>query len=236
MPPIFDTAKDTTLVTYYQMPMQHRLAENATRIKGKPYAEFFRTDMYAPLGILEAQKKGLTPSEKLYRPTVADINRMLTQDNPPAAFFGVIDDEDGILSATWSHHFFPKVTSEMMKWWFVWHQVETERYSLWFPHAHVSNRVEHPERLQDPSLGYEEKIYGNPNYIKEYVGETLLDVIIHFAPPESLGVSAETMQKMNFTFSASGWSAMADNPDVPSALMIHLGRDVEGASSYSLPT
>jgi hypothetical protein len=48
--------------------------------------------------------------------------------------------------------------------------------------------------------------------------------------------SAETMQKMNFTFSASGWSAMADNPDVPSALMIHLGRDVEGASSYSLPT
>ena len=35
------------------------------------------------------------------------------------------------------------------------------------------------------------------------------------------------MQKMNFTFSASGWSAMADSPDMPSALMIHLGRDVE---------
>jgi len=74
----------------------------------------------------------------------------------------------------------PGVTSEMIDWWFGWHYMESQRYKLWHPRAHVLNRA---ERMigDDPGLSDREKYLHNPNYISEYVGAELLDIEIAFS-------------------------------------------------------
>jgi hypothetical protein len=74
----------------------------------------------------------------------------------------------------------PGVTSEMIDWWFGWHYMESQRYKLWHPRAHVLNGA---KRMigDDPGLSDREKYLHNPNYISEYVGAALLNIEIAFS-------------------------------------------------------
>jgi hypothetical protein len=74
----------------------------------------------------------------------------------------------------------PRVNAKMIDWWFGWHYMEPQRYKLWHPRAHVMNRA---ERMvgDDPQLSDSEKYLANPNYVTEYVGGDLLDIVITFS-------------------------------------------------------
>lgn len=142
----------------------------------------------------------------------------------PVSGYALVED-GGPCAYAQSRHIFPGVTTEMFRWWFCWHPIESERYYLWFPHAHIHNSVVDPKRLADKSLSYGERLYGNPNHITEYIGDNYLDGIIHFNTPESFGVDGTLLKQNNFTFNASGIITPYDAPSTPMVLMIHLGRD-----------
>jgi len=79
----------------------------------------------------------------------------------------------------------PGTTPEMIDWWFGWHYMESERYKLWHPRAHVANGA---ERMigDEPGLTDREKYLHNPNYVTEFIGADLLKIVIAFHPPEEI--------------------------------------------------
>jgi hypothetical protein len=74
----------------------------------------------------------------------------------------------------------PRVDSAMIDWWFGWHYMESQRYKLWHPRAHLANGA---ERMigDDPSRTDREKYLHNPNYVSEYVGDQRLEITITFS-------------------------------------------------------
>ena len=74
----------------------------------------------------------------------------------------------------------PRVTAPMIDWWFGWHAMESQRYKLWHPRAHLANRM---ERMigDDPGLSDREKYLHNPNYVTEYIGQGRIDITITFS-------------------------------------------------------
>ena len=222
--PSHPTPATKTLITYYQPALQKRLKVNQRLIKGKAWADYFDPELYAPVGMAQALADGPLASPHILAPDEAGLARLLeTFAVSPVSGYGVI--EDGPCSYTQSRHLLPGVTSQMMAWWFTWHPLESERYYLWFPHAHIHNSVQDPQRLADTKLSYGERLYHNPNHITEYIGDTYLDVLIHFNTPESFGLDPHLLQQKGFTFNASGISTSCEDPLTPMTLMLHLGRD-----------
>jgi len=78
----------------------------------------------------------------------------------------------------------PGVNREMIDWWFGWHYMESQRYKLWHPRAHMENRAQKMIG-DDPGLEDRQKYLGNPNYVVEYIGSTLQEIVITFSPAES---------------------------------------------------
>lgn len=79
----------------------------------------------------------------------------------------------------------PGTTAEMIDWWFGWHYMESERYKLWHPRAHVANGA---ERMigDEAGLTDREKYLRNPNYVTEFIGADLLKIVITFHPAEEI--------------------------------------------------
>jgi 2,4-diacetylphloroglucinol hydrolase len=213
-----------TLVTYYQVPMQKQWAVNQQSIKGKPYAKYFTKDLVVPVDMVNAVESGPLAKQFILPPTVDGLRTLLTDfAKYPVSGYALI--EAGPLAYAQSHHLFPGVTARMFEWWMTWHPLESERYMLWFPYAHIHNSVADPQRLANDSLSYGERLYGNPNHITEYIGGMFLDGVIHFDTPESLGVDKSLHDAGGFSFNASGIISTRDSPQTPLVLMIHLGRD-----------
>jgi hypothetical protein len=125
-----------------------------------------------------------------------------------------------------SRKFFPGCTAQMFKWWFIWHPAESERYTLWFPYAHVSNPCVHHQRLCDESLSFEERLYGNTFCASEYVGDRLMHLHIDFQEPASLGLNTDLYREAKIDGSVSALMSLADHPEVPVSLMVHLFKEV----------
>lgn len=227
---------EKSLVTYYPIKQQLLWKENEIAISGKPYTQFFCRHLTIPVDLIGSTQYGPLSQEKTFPPTRENLNRLF-DDLPkfPRAVYGVADDGDnGMTTFNVTRHFLPGVSVKMMEWWFLWHQIEKERYFLWFPYAHIDNKVADPDRLSNSQLTYAERLYGNPNHITEYIGDTVLDAVIHFTDPVQLGLDKALLEKHNLTFSASGWAASFDRPDIPNTLMLHIGRDVsDGFELYS---
>ncbi|VTT28076.1 Uncharacterised protein [Klebsiella pneumoniae] len=216
---------DKSMISYYQVPMQKRLKVNEQGIQGKPYANFFDSNLDAPVEMIRALENGPLAKENILQPTKDGLRTLMEHfEEFPVSGYALVEN-GGPCAYAQSRHIFPSVTTEMFKWWFCWHPIESERYYLWFPHAHIHNSVVDPKRLADTSLSYGERLYGNLNHITEYIGDNYLDGIIHFNTPESFGVDGALLKKNNFTFNASGIITPYDAPSTPLVLMIHLGRD-----------
>ncbi len=83
------------------------------------------------------------------------------------------------------------------------------------------------KRLADTTLTYEQRLYGNPNHVEEFIGPSSLKIIIHFTDPIELGFSPESLQCAGITASASGAVSIAGSPDTTFMFMLHLARDTE---------
>ena len=82
--------------------------------------------------------------------------------------FGVMKDGTGfVCNAT----YMPKVTVEMLDWWFPWHSVGSDlRYKIWDPEDHYFARADRVDYVCDPNVPMREKTWGVSHYIMEDVG------------------------------------------------------------------
>jgi 2,4-diacetylphloroglucinol hydrolase len=216
------TAADLTPITYMPVALQQQFSKNQQLLSGTRYAEFFDGDLSVPASLARALRHGPLPSNLTLTPSVEDINRLFDPGRFPDAGYALLD---GPTAYAQSRIEMPGVTSEMFKWWFLWHPLDKQRYMLWFPHAHVENSVEDPKRLADASLSYEKRLYNNPNHLTEFIGPSSLPIIIHFTDPVDLGFDPAVLKRAGITANASGTIRPAAAPDTTFILMVHLARD-----------
>jgi hypothetical protein len=217
-------ARNMTPFTYFSLPMQKLFLRNQAAVRNKPYAKYFRSEMRVPLSAVRKIQQGPMALEDTLTPSIEDINRLLEPD--------FVSEESGYallpgpMAYVQSRKFFPGCTAQMFKWWFIWHPAESERYTLWFPYAHVSNPCVHHQRLCDESLSFEERLYGNTFCASEYVGDRLMHLHIDFQQPASLGLNTDLYREAKIDGSVSALMSLADHPEVPVSLMVHLFKEV----------
>ncbi|WP_435171732.1 DAPG hydrolase family protein [Falsirhodobacter sp. 1013] len=225
-----DAASETdagskSAVTYMPILAQRQFVSNAKAIKATPYADFFTGDLTVSTDFARSLQLGTLDKAETLPPSVAGLNALLDLDHSATKNgYAVLD---GSTSYVQSRHVMPGVSAEMLRWWFTWHEVERERYSLWFPHAHIENSVQDPQRLQDRTKTYEQRLYDNPNYVKELVGPTAMELLIRFKDPAKLGFDAKAFSDRGFIASASGIVGPATADDVINSMMIHIARDTD---------
>lgn len=220
-----DLGSAATPVTYFAVPMQQQFAANEQAVATKPYAGAFAHDPTVPLDWAKSIQDGPMSPDEANSPTEADLAALVANvDSYADSGYTVLEGPTGYVQ---SRMVMPGVTSEMMRWWFVWSPLESERYTLWFPQAHISNWVEDPDRIADTSLSFEERFYNNVNYVKEYIGSQALPIEIHFTTPSEIGLDEAALKAAGFTISASGYCCFGMAPEITTMLMVHLGRDTD---------
>lgn len=111
----------------------------------------------------------------------------------------------------------PGVSGEMIDWWFGWHGIESERYKLWHPRAHMKTSMK--KSLSSKSgLTDREKYVGNVSYVEEYIGGENLPISIAFQTPaenyldesrfEQAGVETAVCARAGFTKSHLNFSRL----------------------------
>lgn len=99
--------------------------------------------------------------------------------------FGVMKDGTGfVCNAT----YMPKVTVEMLDWWFPWHSVGSDlRYKIWDPEDHYFARADRVDYVCDPNIPMREKTWGVSHYIMEDVGPGPEFLKLNFKRPKDFG-------------------------------------------------
>ncbi len=148
-------------------------------LAGKRYARFWNPDMgpmqeQVGLALLhgpEASALGLelAAADRLLEPGYLALETGYTRLSNGQMFVAVLTK-------------MPRVTGKMIDWWFGWHYLESQRYKLWHPRAHVANRAERMVS-DEPGLSDREKYLHNPNYVTEYIGNDCIDIDITFSEP-----------------------------------------------------
>lgn len=193
-------------------------------LDGKPYAQFWCPDMAPmPAEVVEALNRGeqaqalafdLDCCGELLKPGYLDLENGYTQLPNGQLFVATRTD-------------MPGVTGAMFEWWMGWHYMESQRYKLWHPQAHVANGTREM-RGDDPTLSDQQK-YLTTHYVTEYVGNRLEDIAItFFEPAEIFG--------MDVDLSAGGTTAIVcgrvDLQQVPITIgwLIHQIRENDGVT------
>src|SRR5512139_3492872 len=143
-------------VTYFPVPTQRQLAVNRERIRGKPYARYFDERLWLDDAVLPALVAPIDPALALAPAPTLEALATLLEPGYHEVETGYCELADGAAYVA-SLVPFPGCTGEMFVWWFGWHAIEPERYTLWYPHNHVCVRSTRPERLVAPDLSHEER-------------------------------------------------------------------------------
>ncbi|MFD8103098.1 DAPG hydrolase family protein [Nocardia fluminea] len=151
--------------------------------RAEPYAKYMAAHTAPVLpAVAAAYLGGPTPSEQI--PEFSALPADLSPDGVAAVETGYGQTASG---AIWVavHTEMRGVTAAMWDWWFAWHAVESARYKLWHPDAHLYcglARDRSAERIPD-----REKYVGNIAYVDEYIGPKLQQLAIAFADPRAHG-------------------------------------------------
>lgn len=81
----------------------------------------------------------------------------------------------------------PKVSGEMLDWWYWWHATENLRYKIWYPGSHLANHAKDPKQLVDPALSFRQRYWNNTQYPVEDVGIGVEQLSITFLSPADFG-------------------------------------------------
>lgn len=150
-------------------------------LEGKPYARFWQPTM-APLPAAVADALSAGPKSTALGLELADAGRLLEPGYLPLENGFAELGSGQLLVAVRTE--MPGCTGAMFEWWMGWHAVESERYKLWHPRAHLANRTREM-RGDDPSLSDREK-YMTTHYVTERVGDRRYDIRITFVEPAAL--------------------------------------------------
>ncbi|MGD9722553.1 MAG: hypothetical protein AB7O59_14575 [Pirellulales bacterium] len=150
----------------------------------KPYARFWNPRM-APLpdDVREALAHGPL-AEPLLPPLDRAAREIETQTSQVENGFGLVRGRAMHLAIRTE---LPKVSPDMIDWWFGWHSDEPQRYKLWHPRAHVHAAwcSRHPPKAI--ALRGRERYVGRTSCVDEYIGSTVGSYAIRFVAPAELG-------------------------------------------------
>ena len=208
-------------VTYYPVPTQHQFLRNRERIQHKPYARYFNGDMWVGEEVLPALQAPMAVSDAL---RAEDVNALLDPGYHPVEN-GYCEFPDGSAYVA-SLVPLPGCTGEMYRWWFWWHSVESERYTLWYPHNHVEVRPLDREVLTRPGLTDEQRYVGTTHHVDEFIGPHFLRVAIRFVDPKEFGLDTSRFEQAGIVGHACA-RVKVIGTGVEAVTMVHLARKTE---------
>lgn len=190
-------------------------------LEGKPYAKYWNPDM-APMQeqVRQAVAHGVEAPALGF--TISEVDQLLQA--------GYLALENGFTRLDNGQVFvsvltrMPGVSGKMIDWWMGWHPVESQRYKLWHPRAHVANRAEKMIG-DDPAISDRDKYLHNSNYVTEYVGADLLEIEIRFSEPSDF-FDTRGFQEANVGTAICGVVGFRKLP-VSFGLLIHLIRETD---------
>jgi 2,4-diacetylphloroglucinol hydrolase len=212
---------DMNQITYFAVGTQSLVKRNAERIKSKPYAHFFNSEVGIPDETLLALRAPIELAHALST-SPEDLNKLLAP--------GYLEAETGYCGLpdgsgyTASLVRFPGSTAAMFRWWFWWHSFESERYSLWHPWCHSSIARDDLETEIKPGLTDEERYIGSTHRINEYIGQDPLDIEITFVDLAKWGMDTTRFAAAGIHGQASG-NVLMKGSHVRLATMLHIIRD-----------
>lgn len=207
-------------VTYFPPATQRQFAKNRERIRGKPYERFFDGTMWLHDDALPAIERPMDPSLAL-APTAVGVNRLLEPGRLPVET-GYCAFADGSAYVA-SRVSFPGCTGEMFAWWFGWHAVEPERYSLWYPHNHIAGGPKDHSVLHRPGLSHEERYVGTTHLVDEYIGPDRLKLAIRFERPSAFGLDESLFDRAGIVAHACARVGLRGT-GLDAVTMLHLAR------------
>lgn len=91
---------------------------------------------------------------------------------------------------------FPGATPEMFDWWFNWHPLESLRYAMWSPNAHMSISVDDPEVHKDSSgVPLKTRNEGKVHYpVEGFRYDIAQPAVIHFLSPKDFGLDQRLLE------------------------------------------
>jgi hypothetical protein len=118
---------------------------------------------------------------------------------------------------------FPEATGEMIDWWFGWHGIETERYKLWHPQAHLFSQMRY-DRTRVSGSTHRQRYVGNTSYVDEYVGPRIFRLAITFHEPRDFGWDENSFKDAGVSTAICARVGFSDRP-VDIGYLIHLIRE-----------
>lgn len=91
----------------------------------------------------------------------------------------------------------PKVTIEMIDWWFWWHAKEPIRYKIWYPEMHFDISSDFGEYYNNESMSYRERLHISKHYVTEDIGTGKERIVINFMSPEEFGFDKSKLKNEN---------------------------------------
>ena len=198
-------------------------------MRGRSYERYFRWEMGPlPDHVERALRQGESGADDVLRR--ADVNRLLEPGYLPLET-GYARLPDGTAHVAVLTQF-PGTTGEMIDWWFNWHGIETERYKLWHPQAHLFSQMRY-ERTEVRSLTNRLKYVGNTAYVDEYVGPSIFRLAIAFQEPRDFGLDQQSFKGAGVSTAICTRVGFSDRP-IDSGYLIHLVRETaEGCEMRS---
>jgi len=171
-------------VTYFPTATQGLFKRNEESIRGKPYEHYFNGDIWLHD---EAMSAIAAPMDTRFALPVdtAGLNSLLDP--------GYHEVENGYCELPDGSAYvaslvpFPRCNGEMFKWWFWWHSVEAQRYTLWYPYNHIAASPVDRSVLYSDDLTHEQRYVGTTHLVDEYIGAKRVKVSIQFVDPAELG-------------------------------------------------
>ena len=198
-------------------------------MRGRSYERYFRWEMSPlPDHVERALRQGKSGADDVL--PRADVNRLLEPGYLPLET-GYASLPDGTAHVAVLTQF-PGTTGEMIDWWFSWHGIETERYKLWHPQAHLFSQMRY-ERTEVRGLTDRQKYIGNTAYVDEYVGPSIFRLAIAFHEPRDFGLDQHSFKVSGVSTAICARVGFSDRP-IDSGYLIHLVRETaEGCEMRS---
>jgi hypothetical protein len=189
--------------------------------KKSPIASYFYREMTHPPGdVMSVLKAGpINPDDAL---PFARINDLL---NP-----GYLKVENGYGVMPDGVHYtailtkMPKVTGEMINWWFWWMPQEDLRYKIWCPGDHCAHPPVNKDQLIHSKLPMGERFWHNPMSVIEIIDGIPVKITITFVPPKEFGLDTTRFKEANV---ATAICAYVGSAEINKIAMLHFVRNTD---------
>jgi hypothetical protein len=172
--------------------------------KSRSYYKYFLREMTRPAeGVIEkVLSQELSPEDAL---RIQDKD-LLFEDGYLKGEYGWCVFEDGTATVA-NLTAMPRVTADMLDWYWAWHGLEALRYKIWDPEEHYSALTLQREQCLNPSLSYKERYWNTCQDVVEgflHPGRPEPPMRMIFRNPADVGYSREKLNAFEGTIICGG--------------------------------